>query len=56
MAESSKYKVPVTELDKVHVPAEDLVEEHDVTPPVPDAKGDDERARELILRIGAPGI
>lgn len=50
MSERSKYEVPVTELDRVHVAAEDQVEEHDTTPPVPDAKSDDERSRETVLR------
>jgi hypothetical protein len=56
MAERSKYKVPVSELDKVHVPVEELVEEHDVAPPIPDAKSEDERTRDTMLRIGVPGL
>ena len=56
MTEASKYQVPLSELDKVYVPADELVEEHDVTPPVPDAKSDEERVREATLRYGAPGI
>lgn len=44
------------ELEKVHIAADDLVVEHDTTPPVPDAKSDDERARETLLRIGVPGL
>jgi hypothetical protein len=56
MPKDSPYHVPLSDLDKVHVPVEDLVEEHDVTPPVPDAKSDDERTRETVLRYGAAGL
>jgi len=56
MVGESKYKVTLQELEAVHIPVEDQVEEHDVTPPVPDAKGEDERLREATLRVGAPGI
>jgi hypothetical protein len=52
MTADSPYKVSLQELESVHVPAEDLVEEHDVTPPVPDAKGEDQREREIMLRTG----
>ena len=53
MAEKSRFKVTLDELEAVHIPAEDLVEEHDATPPVPDAKGPDERDRESFLRNAA---
>ena len=56
MAEANRFKVTLADLDKVHVPVEDLVEEHDVTPPNPDIKAEDERLRESTLRVGAPGI
>ena len=52
----NRFKVLMADLEKVHVPLADLVEEHDVTPPVPDIKGEDERLREATLRVGAPGI
>jgi hypothetical protein len=44
------------QLESVHVPAEDQVEEHDVTPPVPDIKAKADREREAFLRVGVPGI
>jgi hypothetical protein len=56
MADTSRFKVSMDELEKVHVPTEDLVEEHDVTPPVPALKSDDERVREQVLRTGVPGL
>jgi hypothetical protein len=56
MAKDSPYKVSMQELESVHVAAEDLIEEHDVTPPVPDAKSKGERERESLLRVGVPGI
>ena len=56
MPKDSPYHVPLSDLDKVHVAVEDQVEEHDVTPPVPDAKSDDERSRETVLRYGAAGV
>jgi hypothetical protein len=55
-AAKNRFKVSLQELDSVHVPVQDLVEEHDVTPPNPDIKGEDERLREATLRVGAPGI
>ena len=56
MSGDSPYKVSMQELESVHVPAEDQVEEHDVTPPVPDAKSAEERTRETVLRTGVPGL
>ena len=56
MSDKNRFKVSLQELESVHVPAEAQVEEHDVTPPVPDIKGEDERTREATLRVGAPGI
>jgi hypothetical protein len=56
MTGDSPYKVSMRELESVHVAPEDQVEEHDVTPPVPDAKSAEERTREAILRVGAPGL
>jgi hypothetical protein len=56
MAKDSPYKVSMRELEAVHVAAEDLVEEHDVSAPVPDAKSDEERSRETMLRVGVPGL
>jgi hypothetical protein len=56
VSDKNRFKVSLQELESVHVPAEAQVEEHDVTPPVPDIKGEDERTREAILRVGAPGI
>ena len=56
MAAKNRFKVSLQELESVHVPAEDQVEEHDVTPPVPDIKTEAERLREATLRVGAPGI
>jgi hypothetical protein len=52
----NRFKVSMADLEKVHVPAEDLVEEHDVDPPIPDIKAEDERLRESTLRVGAAGI
>ena len=52
----NRFKVTMADLEKVHVPVEDLVEEHDVAPPIPDIKGEGERLREATLRVGAPGI
>ena len=56
MAKDSPYKVSMQELEAVHVAPEDQVEEHDVTPPVPDAKSKGERERESLLRVGVPGL
>lgn len=55
MGKDSPYKVPMSALDAVHVDPAEMVEELDVTPPVPDIKGMSERDRELMLRIGAGG-
>ena len=52
---TSPYRIPLQQLDAVHVPAEEMVEELDVTPPVPDIKGMSERDRELLLRLGTGG-
>jgi len=52
----NRFKVLMADLERVHVRLEDLVEEHEVTPPNPDIKGEDERLRESTLRVGAPGI
>ena len=52
----NRFKVSMAALEQVHVPLADLVEEHDVTPPNPDIKAEDERLREATLRVGAPGI
>jgi hypothetical protein len=51
MTEKNRFKVTMAELEKVHVPVEDLVEEHDITPPVPDIKAEDEVRRESMLRV-----
>jgi hypothetical protein len=56
VSDKNRFKVSLQELESVHVPAEAQVEEHDVTPPVPDIKDEDERTREATLRVGAPGI
>jgi hypothetical protein len=56
MTDTNRFRVSMADLEKVHVPTEDLVEEHDVAPPVPDIKPEDERLREATLRVGAPGI
>jgi hypothetical protein len=56
MTGDSPYKVTLDQLESVHVPAEDQVEEHDAAPPVPDAKGPDERDREMLLRVGGLGL
>ena len=52
----NRFKVAMAELEKVHVAAADLVEEHEVLPPIPDIKPEDERRREEFLRVAAPGI
>ena len=52
----NRFKVSMADLEKVHVPAEDLVEEHDVAPPIPDIKAEGERLRESTLRVAGPGI
>jgi hypothetical protein len=56
MANPNRFRVTMADLEKVHVPAEALVEEHDVDPPHPDIKAEEERLREATLRVGAPGI
>jgi hypothetical protein len=56
VTDKNRFKVPMQELERVHVPAEEQVEEHDVTPPVPDIKDEDERIRDGVLRYGAPGV
>jgi hypothetical protein len=56
VTDKNRFKVSLQELESVHVAAEDLVEEHDVAPPIPDIKAEDERLRESTLRVGAPGI
>ena len=56
MAKDSPYKVSMQQLEAVHVAPEDKVEEHDVVPPVPDAKSEGQRDRESLLRIGVPGL
>lgn len=50
----SRYHVPLSELDGVHVEVEDQVAEHDTTPPVPDLKAEGDRDREQLMRIAAP--
>jgi len=50
MAKDSPYKVSMKELDDVHVQPDDLVEGLDPTPPNPDAKGEEDREREHLLR------
>ena len=56
MTDKSRFKVSLEELERVHVPAEAQVEEHDVALPIPDIKSEDERLREATLRVGAPGL
>ena len=51
----SRYSVPLSEIEEVHVPLEEQVEEHDVTPPVPDLKHEGDRDREIVLRTGVGG-
>lgn len=49
----SRYRVPLSDLDEVHVAAEDQVTEHDTTPRVPDLKAEGDRDREHLLRVAA---
>lgn len=56
MKGKSRFTVSLEELESVHVPVEEQVEERDVTPPVPEMKSEEERDRETILRVGVPGI
>lgn len=56
MGKDSPYKVPLADLEAVHVAVEDMVEEHDSDPPVPDAKSEGDRTREALLRVGGAGL
>ena len=56
MGKDSPYQVPLKDLEAVHIAVEDMVEEHDTSPPVPDAKSEGDRTREALLRVGAPGL
>lgn len=49
----SRFRVPLSALDEVHVAAEEQVAEHDTTPPVPDLKAEGDRDREQLMRIAA---
>lgn len=54
MAETeSRFRVPLSDLDEVHVAVEDQVAEHDTTSPVPDLKAEGDRDREHLLRVAA---
>jgi hypothetical protein len=54
MAETeSRFRVPLSELDAVHVPLDEQVIEEDTTPPVPDLKDSEDRDRETVFRNAA---
>ena len=52
---TSRYAVPLAEIERVHVPRDEQVEEHEVTPPVPDLKHEGDRDRETVARTGLGG-
>ena len=49
----SRYSVPLSAIEEVHVPLEEQVEEHEVTPPVPDLTHEGDRDREALMRVAA---
>ena len=54
MEPKSTFRVPLSELDAVHVPAEERVEGQQPTPPAQPLSSEDERERANLRSAGGP--